>query len=61
MAIAVFNCCVYHSGDRRKLELADKFRDLKKSGKLNKYLAKKRKKNAQKEKRKLPGKNTVFT
>lgn len=40
--------------DLRKLELAEKYKDLKKSGKLDKYLSKKRKKTAQKEKKKLP-------
>ncbi|XP_064601944.1 ribosomal RNA processing protein 36 homolog [Liolophura sinensis] len=39
--------------DKRKLELAEKYRELKKSGKLEKYLSKKRKKNSQKERRKM--------
>ena len=38
----------------RKLELAEKYKELKKSGKVDKYLSKKRKKTAQKEKRLLP-------
>ena len=53
--------CVCDTGDRRKLELAEQFRELKKSGKVDKYMAKKRKKNAQKEKRKLPNRQTEFT
>lgn len=40
--------------DLRKLELAEKYKELQKSGKLEKYLSKKRKKTAQKEKKKLP-------
>jgi ribosomal RNA-processing protein 36 len=38
------------------LELAEQYRELKKSGRLEKYLMKKRKKNAHQEKKKLPGK-----
>ncbi|XP_071079437.1 ribosomal RNA processing protein 36 homolog [Haliotis cracherodii] len=41
-------------GDLRKLELAERFKELKKTGKLDKYMGKKRKKNASKEKKKLP-------
>ncbi|XP_021379961.1 ribosomal RNA processing protein 36 homolog isoform X1 [Mizuhopecten yessoensis] len=41
-------------GDLRKLELAEKYRELKKSGKVDNYLSKKRKKTASKEKKKLP-------
>nr|XP_022334422.1 ribosomal RNA processing protein 36 homolog isoform X1 [Crassostrea virginica]XP_022334423.1 ribosomal RNA processing protein 36 homolog isoform X1 [Crassostrea virginica]XP_022334424.1 ribosomal RNA processing protein 36 homolog isoform X2 [Crassostrea virginica] len=40
--------------ERRKLELAEKYRELQKSGKVDAYLGKKRKKTAQKEKKKLP-------
>lgn len=40
--------------DRRKLELAEKFRALKSSGQLDSYLAKKRKRNAAKERKRLP-------
>ncbi|XP_071161576.1 ribosomal RNA processing protein 36 homolog [Mytilus edulis] len=40
--------------DLRKLELAEKYKELQKSGKLENYLSKKRKKTAQKEKKKLP-------
>lgn len=40
--------------DLRKLELAEKYKELQKSGKLETYLSKKRKKTAQKEKKKLP-------
>lgn len=40
--------------DKKKLELAEKYETLKKSGKLDKYLMKKRKKNALKDRKKLP-------
>ena len=36
------------------MELAEKYRELQKSGKVDAYLGKKRKKTAQKEKKKLP-------
>lgn len=39
---------------RRKIELAERFKLLKKAGKLDKYLEKRRKKNVQKERKKLP-------
>lgn len=42
--------------DRKKLELAEKYKELQKSGKVDQYLSRKRKKNAHKEKKKLPGK-----
>ncbi|KAL3872529.1 hypothetical protein ACJMK2_035752 [Sinanodonta woodiana] len=41
--------------DKKTLVLAEKYKELKKSGKVEKYLNKKRKKNAQKERKKLPG------
>ena len=44
------------SADKKKLALAEKFKELKKSGKIEKYMQRKRKKNASKEKRKLPRK-----
>ncbi|XP_034381600.1 ribosomal RNA processing protein 36 homolog [Cyclopterus lumpus] len=40
--------------DKKKLELAEKYQDLKKSGKLENFLSKKRKRNAGKDRRKLP-------
>lgn len=40
--------------DRKVLELAEKYKELKKSGKLEKYLAKKRKKNMSKDRRQMP-------
>lgn len=40
--------------DKRKLELAEKFKALRSSGKVDTYLAKRRKKNAQKDRKKLP-------
>lgn len=42
------------AAERRKLELAEKYKELQKSGKVDAYLGKKRKKTAQKEKKKLP-------
>lgn len=39
---------------RRKIELAERFKLLKKAGRLDKYLEKKRKKNVQKERKRLP-------
>ncbi|XP_053568760.1 ribosomal RNA processing protein 36 homolog [Bombina bombina] len=41
-------------GDLRKLELADKYKELKKSGKLEHFLSKKRKRNSHKDRRRLP-------
>ncbi|XP_013415255.1 ribosomal RNA processing protein 36 homolog isoform X2 [Lingula anatina] len=40
--------------EQKQLQLADKFKELKKSGNLEKYLSKKRKKNASKDRKKLP-------
>nr|XP_023680801.1 ribosomal RNA processing protein 36 homolog [Paramormyrops kingsleyae]XP_023680802.1 ribosomal RNA processing protein 36 homolog [Paramormyrops kingsleyae] len=40
--------------DKRKLELAEKYSDLKRSGKLENFLSKKRKRNAMKDRRKMP-------
>lgn len=40
--------------DKKKLELQTKFQDLQESGKLSKFMAKKRKKNASKDHRWLP-------
>jgi len=40
--------------DKRKMDLAEKFQSLKKSGKLEQYIAKKRKKNARIDRTKLP-------
>ncbi|KAG8430292.1 hypothetical protein GDO86_018042, partial [Hymenochirus boettgeri] len=41
-------------GDLRKLELAEKYQELKKRGKLENFLSKKRKRNSHKDRRKLP-------
>ncbi|XP_071996021.1 ribosomal RNA processing protein 36 homolog [Engystomops pustulosus] len=41
-------------GDVRKLELADKYLELKKKGKVESFLSKKRKRNATKDRRRLP-------
>lgn len=43
--------------DKKKLELAEKYSELKKSGKLENFLSKKRKRNATKDRRKLPSKH----
>lgn len=40
--------------DKRKLQLAQKYEELKKSGKLDNFLSKKRKRNAGKDRRKMP-------
>lgn len=40
--------------DKKKLQLAEKYQDLKRSGKLENFLSKKRKRNAVKDRRKLP-------
>ncbi|KAK3562086.1 hypothetical protein QTP86_027183 [Hemibagrus guttatus] len=40
--------------DKKKLELAEKYSELKKSGKLENFLSKKRKRNAVKDRRKMP-------
>lgn len=40
--------------DKKKLELAEKYSELKKSGKLENFLSKKRKRNATKDRKKLP-------
>nr|XP_057921354.1 ribosomal RNA processing protein 36 homolog [Doryrhamphus excisus] len=41
-------------GDKKKVRLAERYTQLKKSGKLEKFLSKKRKRNAIKDRRKLP-------
>lgn len=43
--------------DKKKLELAEKFKDLKRSGKLENFMSKKRKRNATKDRRRLPKKH----
>ena len=48
--------CFVAVADKKKLALAEKFKELKKSGKIEKYMQRKRKKNASKEKKKLPRK-----
>ncbi|KAJ6667004.1 hypothetical protein lerEdw1_019006 [Lerista edwardsae] len=45
--------------DKQKLELAQKYKELKKSGKLESFLNKKRKRNAAKDKRRLPFRKDV--
>lgn len=43
------------AAEKKKLHLAEKYEQLKKSGKLENFLSKKRKRNAMKDRRKLPG------
>ncbi|KAJ7341198.1 hypothetical protein JRQ81_005030 [Phrynocephalus forsythii] len=45
--------------DKQKWELAEKYKELKKSGKLESFLSRKRKRNAAKDKRKLPFRKNV--
>nr|XP_056709042.1 ribosomal RNA processing protein 36 homolog [Euleptes europaea] len=45
--------------DKQKLELAEKYKELKKNGKLESFLSKKRKRNAAKDRRKLPSRKHV--
>lgn len=42
------------AAEKKKLQLAEKYQELKKSGKLENFLSKKRKRNAGKDRRKLP-------
>lgn len=46
--------CSSAAADKRKLQLAQKYEELKKSGKLDNFLSKKRKRNAGKDRRKMP-------
>ena len=56
-------CCSYFLliADKRKLELADKFKELKATGKLEKYLKRKGKKVASKERKKMPHRRVLET
>lgn len=47
--------------DKKKLELAEKFKKLKSSGKLDQYLKKKGKKVASKERKKMPQRRVMET
>jgi len=48
-------CChCSAAAEKRKLELAEKFKQLEKSGKLEKFIAKKKKKNLRAEHKSLP-------
>lgn len=42
------------NSDKKKIELAEKYRELKASGRLEKFMSKKRKRNAQKDRKNLP-------
>ena len=44
----------FRAADKKKLQLAGKYEQLKKSGKLENFLSKKRRRNAVKDRRKLP-------
>ncbi|XP_028255286.1 ribosomal RNA processing protein 36 homolog [Parambassis ranga] len=44
----------FKKSEKKKLQLAEKYQELKKSGKLENFLSKKRKRNAGKDRRKLP-------
>ena len=44
-------------GEQNKLQLAEKYEQLKRSGKLENFLTKKRKRNATKDRKKLPYQN----
>lgn len=46
------------AAEKKKLQLAEKYEQLKKSGKLENFLSKKRKRNTTKDRRKLPGKQS---
>lgn len=45
---------IFFPAEKKKLQLAEKYQELKKSGKLENFLSKKRKRNAGKDRRKLP-------
>ena len=45
---------VFVLAEKKKLELVDKYKELKDTGKLEKYLSKRRKRNATKERKFLP-------
>uniref|UniRef100_A0A8C6YZ20 rRNA biogenesis protein RRP36 n=1 Tax=Nothoprocta perdicaria TaxID=30464 RepID=A0A8C6YZ20_NOTPE len=47
------------AAEKRKLELAEKYAELKRSGKLESFLSKKRKRNAIKDKRRLPSQKSL--
>lgn len=47
------------AADKKKLQLAEKYEQLKKSGKLENFLSKKRKRNTMKDRRKLPGQQSM--
>lgn len=51
----------FPTADKKKLELAEKFKKLKSSGKLDQYLKKKGKKVASKERKKMPQRRVVET
>lgn len=52
-------CSLFFIAEMKKLELADKYAELKRSGKLESFLSKKRKRNAIKDKRHLPSQKNL--
>ena len=46
--------CISSAAVEKQLDLAEKYKELKKSGNVEKYLSKKRKKAAAKDRKKLP-------
>lgn len=47
------------AAEKKKLQLAEKYEQLKKSGQLENFLSKKRKRNAGKDRRKLPSRTRM--
>ena len=52
--ITLNSLCVSLKAEKRKLELAEKYKELKSSGKLERYMKRKDKKMTGKERRKMP-------
>lgn len=48
---------IYVAATQKKIELAEKYAKLKKSGKLEKFMSKKRKKNSSRDRKRLPSQN----
>ena len=53
------HCFSFLSAAQKKLEMAQKYKELKRSGKLDKFLSKKRKKNASRDRKQLPFKRKL--
>ena len=52
--VYTFFLIIFSSAEQKKMELAEKYKQLKKSGKVEKYLMQKHKKNASKDRRHFP-------